>query len=233
MTRPQTNGFVTHGCDDRQISESRAEPVSKHGVAEHSVMTGNATAPVHVGALIGYARVSTSDQDPALQLDALATAGCARVFVEEASGAKADRPELARAVDYARPGDVLTVWRLDRLGRSLPHLVETVGTLEARGVGFKSLTEAIDTTSPTGRLLFHLMAAIGQFERDLIRERTHAGLAAARARGRIGGRPRAMSSQQSNVARQLHAAGELSVTEIAKMLDVSRATIYRSLAADG
>ena len=132
-------------------------------------------------AAIGYARVSTADQDPALQLDALAAAGCTKVFEDRASGARADRPGLRAALDYAREGDVLVAWKLDRLGRSLPHLIDTVAALEGRGVGFRSLTEAIDTTTPGGRLVFHLFAALGQFERDLIRERTRAGLVAAAA----------------------------------------------------
>ena len=139
-------------------------------------------------AFVGYARVSTLDQDPALQLDALAAAGCTKVFEERASGARADRPGLRQALDYVREGDVLVVWKLDRLGRSLVHLIETVTTLEQRGVGFRSITEAIDSTTPGGRLVFHLFGALGQFERDLIRERTRAGLAAAAARGRKGGR---------------------------------------------
>jgi DNA invertase Pin-like site-specific DNA recombinase len=139
---------------------------------------------------IGYARVSTPDQDTALQVDALKRAGCGRVFEDRASGAKADRPGLADALAYVREGDVLVVWKLDRLGRSLPHLIETVTALERNGVGFRSLTEAIDTTTPGGRLIFHMFGALGEFERDLIRERTRAGLAAAVARGRKGGRKR-------------------------------------------
>src|SRR5579864_7975147 len=139
-------------------------------------------------ALIGYARVSTLDQDPSLQLDALTAAGCGKIFDDQASGARADRPGLQRALDYARQDDVLVVWKLDRLGRSLPHLIEVVAALEQRGIGFRSITEAIDTTTPGGRLVFHLFGALGQFERDLIQERARAGLAAAAARGRKGGR---------------------------------------------
>ena len=135
-------------------------------------------------AAIGYARVSTTDQDLALQLDALAKVGCTRIFEDTASGAKAERPGLAAALSFAREGDILTVWKLDRLGRSLSHLIETVSALKARGVGFRSLTESIDTTTPGGRLVFHIFGALGQFERDLIRERTRAGLEAAAARGR-------------------------------------------------
>mgnify|MGYP001626276637 CR=1 FL=1 len=137
-------------------------------------------------ALIGYARVSTAEQDTALQTDALQKAGCERIFTDTASGAKTDRPGLAEALAYLREMDVLVVWRLDRLGRSLAHLIETIGALEARGVGFRSLTENIDTTTPGGRLIFHVFGALGQFERDLIRERTRAGLSAAAARGRKG-----------------------------------------------
>ncbi|EQD74022.1 resolvase domain-containing protein, partial [mine drainage metagenome] len=135
------------------------------------------TGELIAGHLVGYARVSTSDQDTALQRDALHAAGVAKVFEDVASGAKADRPGLAAARAYLREGDTLIVWKLDRLGRSLPHLVQTVTELAQRGVGFRSLTEAIDTTTPNGRLVFHLFAALADFERDLIRERTRAGLA--------------------------------------------------------
>src|SRR3990170_2840052 len=138
---------------------------------------------------IGYARVSTHEQTVALQRDALATAECARVFADTASGAKADRPWLEEALAFARAGDTLVVWKLDRLGRSLPHLLETVAGLQERGIGFKSLTEQIDTTTSGGKLIFHVFAALAEFERDVIRERTRAGLTAARARGRNGGRP--------------------------------------------
>ena len=152
-------------------------------------------------ALIGYARVSTVDQDPALQLDALAIVGCGKVFEDRASGARADRPGLFQALAYVRGGDVLVTWKLDRLGRSLPHLIETVAGLEQRGVGFRSITEAIDTTTPGGRLVFHLFGALGQFERDLIQERTRAGVAAATARGRKGGRKPVMVADKLERAR--------------------------------
>ncbi len=140
---------------------------------------------------IGYARVSTDDQRMDLQRDALTAAGCEKVFTDTASGAKAARPGLAEALAFARKGDVLVVWRLDRLGRSLPELVKVVGELEAAGVGFESVTERIETSSAAGRLVFHVFAALAEFERRLIVERTHAGLEAARARGRKGGRPAA------------------------------------------
>jgi DNA invertase Pin-like site-specific DNA recombinase len=140
--------------------------------------------------LIGYARVSTDDQNTKLQLDALTRAGCKRIFEEKASGAKNDRPELARAIAIARDGDALVVWKLDRLGRSLPHLIATIKELAAAGIGFRSLTEAIDTTSSGGKLIFHIFGALAEFERDIIRDRTNAGLKAARAEGRLGGRRR-------------------------------------------
>ena len=179
--------------------------------------------------LIGYARVSTLEQAPALQLDALKAAGCARVFCDHASGAIAERSELSHALDHLRAGDTLVVWRLDRLGRSLRHLIEIVGHLEERGIGLRSLQEAIDTTTPGGRLIFHVFGALAEFERDLIRERTQAGLAAARARGRRGGRPAALSAQKAQLARRMYASCEYTVATIATTLGVSRATIYRSL----
>src|SRR5689334_7385103 len=140
--------------------------------------------------LIGYARVSTGEQTLDLQTDALRAAGCDRLFTDTISGASTERVGLAAALDISRSGDTLVVWRLDRLGRSLRHLIETITTLEKQGVGFRSLTEAIDTTSPGGKLVFHLFGALAEFERDLIRARTRAGMAAARARGRVGGHPR-------------------------------------------
>ena len=137
--------------------------------------------------LAGYARVSTLDQNPELQLDALSAAGCEKIFEDRASGVQSDRPGLAQALEWLREGDTLVVWRLDRLGRSLPQLVATVRELEERGFGFRSLTEGVDTTTASGTLVFHVFGALAQFERDLVRERTMAGLAAARARGRVGG----------------------------------------------
>ena len=181
-------------------------------------------------ALIGYARVSTADQDTALQTDVLKKAGCTRIFEDTASGAKSDRPGLAAALAYLRDGDVLVVWRLDRLGRSLPHLIETIATLEAQGVGFRSLTENIDTTTPGGRLVFHVFGALGQFERDLIRERTRAGLMAAAARGRKGGRKRVMTPEKLQRAREYLANG-LNVREAAARIKVSKTSLYAALQA--
>ncbi len=181
---------------------------------------------------IGYARVSTGDQTLNLQLDALKVDGCERIFEETASGAKADRPLLKEATTYARAGDVLVVWRLDRLGRSLQHLLITISELAERGIGFKSLTEQIDTTTPGGKLVFHLFGSLAEFERDLIRERTQAGLAAARARGRLGGRPKKLdSAAKVAMARSLYNDKTNTVTNICTTLGISRATLYRSLGA--
>jgi len=177
---------------------------------------------------VGYARVSTVDQDPALQLDALASAGCTKVFEDRASGARADRVGLQSALDYVRDGDVLIVWKLDRLGRSLPHLIETIRTLEKRGVGFHSITEAIDTTTPGGRLVFHLFGALGQFERDLIRERTRAGLIAAAARGRKGGRKPVVNPEKLRRARGIIDHG-LTVREAASRLKIGKTALYEAL----
>lgn len=182
--------------------------------------------------IIGYARVSTTAQDEALQMDALHAAGAARVFVDHVTGTTRDRPALADALNFLRPGDVLVVWRLDRLGRSLRDLIDQVAALGEQGVEFRSLTEGIDTTTPSGRLMFHVMGALAEFERDLIVERTKAGLAAARARGRKGGRPRIMSTQRITTARQMHEAGQ-SYQAIADTLGVSRATVVRALSASG
>ncbi len=177
----------------------------------------------------GYARVSTSDQDLALQVHALEAAGCSRVLSETASGARAQRPQLERLLDQLREGDTLVVWRLDRLGRSVRHLVSLVEKLDAHGVGFRALDQQIDTTTASGRLQIHLFAALAEFERELGRERTRAGLQAARARGRRGGRPRALSADQVGVLRAMHQSREHTVTAIAAVLGVSRATIYREL----
>jgi len=183
--------------------------------------------------IIGYARVSTLDQNLELQRDALEKAGCERIFEDHIGGASSERPGWAKAQTALREGDTLVVWRLDRLGRSLKHLIDTVNELDARGVGFKSLNENIDTTTPGGRLVFHIFGALAEFERELIRERTHAGLAAARARGRKGGRPRKLNPRQVASARTLLQDGKHSVTEVAAMLGVSRNTLYRALRADG
>lgn len=177
--------------------------------------------------LVGYARVSTQDQDASLQRVALEGAGCDRIFQETASGAHRDRPELLAALEYMREGDTLVVWKLDRLARSLKQLIETVEGLEQRDVGFRSLTENIDTLSPGGKLVFHIFAALAEFERGLIRERTLAGLASAKARGRVGGRPKALSDKDKTAARALLADGGITVAEVAQRVGVSPATLYR------
>src|SRR5437764_6988199 len=153
---------------------------------------------------IGYARVSTLDQNLDLQEDALKAAGCEKIYTDKAGGTRAERPGLERALADLRPGDQLVVWKLDRLGRSLKHLIETVNDLRDRGVGFQSVQEAIDTTTSGGKLIFHVFGALAEFERDLIRERTRAGLQAARARGRQGGRPRSLDETTRAQARSLH-----------------------------
>ncbi len=178
--------------------------------------------------LVGYARVSTNDQNLDLQKDALQTAGCERLFTDTASGAKTERPGLTEALKQCRSGDTLVVWKLDRLGRSLPHLVDTVRDLLARGIGFKSLQENIDTTTSGGKLIFHLFASLAEFERDLIRERTNAGLSAARARGRKGGRPRGvMDARKQKAALALKNDPSRSVSEICQILDICRNTYYK------
>src|SRR5215211_3468619 len=175
--------------------------------------------------LIGYARVSTTDQTLALQQDALKAAGCEKIFTDTASGSRTDRPGLSEALDFARAGDTLVVWRLDRLGRSLAHLIESIKDLQQGGVQFKSLQEQLDTGTSGGKLVFHVFGALAEFERDLIRERTMAGLTAARARGRRGGRPRLRPEK----IRQLKIlAGDRSsrVRDICRTLRISRATFY-------
>lgn len=179
--------------------------------------------------LIGYARVSTLDQNPALQLDALHAAGCERVFEEKASGAKEDRPQLAKTLDHMRSGDVLVVWKLDRLARSLKQLVTVLDDLGQRGIGFRCLAPAIDTTTPEGRLLYSITGAFAEFERAIIQQRTRAGLKAALARGRKGGRPPALAAEDLTKARALLRDPLISVKAIAEVFGVSRATLYNYL----
>lgn len=179
--------------------------------------------------LVGYARVSTQDQDPALQLDALKAAGCEKVFTEKASGAQRERPQLQAALDYMREGDTLVIWKLDRLARSLKQLIETVEGLAARGIGLRSLTEAIDTTTSGGKLIFHIFGALAEFERGVIRERTRAGLDAARARGRTGGRPSALSPDDLAAAKALLCDPDITVEQVARRLGVVPSTLYRHI----
>jgi DNA invertase Pin-like site-specific DNA recombinase len=178
--------------------------------------------------LIGYARISTQEQTLNLQKDTLQQAGCTKIFTDTASGTKAERKGLEQALAYVRKGDTLVVWRLDRLGRSLPHLISTMTDLEERGIGFKSLTENIDTTTSGGKLVFHIFGALAEFERNLIKERTQAGLVAARARGRKGGRPKVLNGRQLGIAQDLYER-RYPIMEICKTLKISKATLYRSI----
>ena len=181
---------------------------------------------------IGYARVSTKEQELSLQLDALKKAGCTKIYQEKITGAKKERPELQKLLDHLREGDTVVIWKLDRLGRSLKDLVSLINDIQGRGAGLKSLNDAIDTSTPSGKLTFHLFAALAEFERDIIRKRTLAGLEAARARGRNGGRPKGLSKEAQHkavVAEKLYKEGELTTTQICKELSISRNTLYSYL----
>lgn len=177
--------------------------------------------------LIGYARVSTDDQNLNLQHDALKNAGCEKIFDDQITGSKIQRPGLDALLEFARTGDVIVVWRLDRLSRSLKDLIEMVSLLDSKKVGLKSLQESIDTSSSSGKLIFHIFGALAEFERNLIRERTHAGLQAARARGRTGGRPLKLSKTQQNLAIQLYRAKSHSINQICELIGVSKPTLYK------
>ena len=176
---------------------------------------------------IGYARISTDEQKLDLQEDALRKVGCKQIYKDIASGAKTQRKGLDDALNYARPGDTFVVWKLDRLGRSLTHLIEIIRIIESRGIAFRSLQENIDTNTPGGKLIFHMFGALAEFERDLIRERTKAGLTAARARGRVGGRPKAMDDKKIRQAKALMADPNNSIADICKSLNVKRSTLYK------
>jgi DNA invertase Pin-like site-specific DNA recombinase len=178
---------------------------------------------------IGYARVSTHEQSLDLQNDALKKAGCKKIFVDQVSGVAAARPGIDEALSHFRKGDTLVVWRLDRLGRSLKHLIELIAQLEAMKVGFQSLQESIDTTNIGGKLVFHLFGALAEFERGLIRERTKAGLTAARARGRLGGRPKALDKKQRRLVVRLYNERKSTAKEICEMMNISRPTLYSYL----
>jgi DNA invertase Pin-like site-specific DNA recombinase len=176
---------------------------------------------------IGYGRVSTVDQNLNLQIDALEKAGCEKIFTDTASGSLNLRKGLIDAIEFCRAGDSLVVWKLDRLGRSLKHLIETVNRLQAKDIGFVSLQENVDTTSSGGKLVFHVFGALAEFERELVRERTRAGLAASRSRGRLGGRPKKLSNKQIELAQKLMKDPTNSIKEICGALQISRATLYR------
>src|SRR5215213_5917808 len=176
---------------------------------------------------VGYARVSTFDQNLDLQKDTLTRAGCEKIFTDTMSGAKAERPGLVQALTFMRASDVLVVWKLDRLGRSLKNLIDVVTELDTLEIGFRSVTESIDTTTSGGKLIFHIFGALAEFERNLIRERTQAGLAAARARGRRGGHPKSLTDKKLEMARTLYADKSNSVEEICRTLGISRMTLWR------
>ena len=178
---------------------------------------------------IGYARVSTEDQNLDLQNDALKQAGCDKIIEEKASGAKTDRAGLDEALSFLRKGDTLVVWKLDRLGRSLQHLIQVVNQLREKGIFFRSIQESLDTSSSGGKLIFHIFGALAEFERDVIRDRTMAGLAAARARGRVGGRPKIMTDKKVRLAKTLLADHTNTIDDVCETLGVSRATLYRYL----
>ncbi|MBI0065033.1 recombinase family protein [Bifidobacterium polysaccharolyticum] len=183
--------------------------------------------------LIGYARVSTLEQNEELQTDALKKAGCGRIYVDHSSGAKASRPQQDRMLEALHEGDTVVVWKLDRLGRSVQNLVDLMDRFHKQGVGFRSLTENMDTSTPGGVLVFNIFSALAQFERDLIRERTMAGLTAARARGRKGGRPYKLSDKDVAMVRQLYDSRTVTVKEIAARFNVSRSTIYKAIGRAG
>jgi DNA invertase Pin-like site-specific DNA recombinase len=178
--------------------------------------------------LIGYARVSTDDQKTSLQLDELNKAGCEKIFQDEGySGAKFKRPGLTNLLEHMRKGDTVVVWKLDRLGRGLRDLIELMNTFESKGIGFKSITEGIDTTTTTGRLVFHIFASLAEFERELIKERTMAGLKAARARGKLGGRPPKISPEQKEMIKKMHADITIPIDQILKTFQISKTTLYK------
>ncbi|NET35544.1 MAG: recombinase family protein [Cyanothece sp. SIO1E1] len=181
---------------------------------------------------IGYARVSTKEQNLSLQIDALKKEGCYMVFQEKVSGSKADRPELRKMIEQLREGDIIIIWKLDRLGRSLRDLVNLIREIQDRGAGLKSLNDSIDTTTAHGKLIFHIFASLAEFERDIISERTKAGLASARARGRVGGRPKGLSKEaldKAIIVETLYKQGDMSIAQICKHVSIARSTVYNYL----
>jgi DNA invertase Pin-like site-specific DNA recombinase len=179
--------------------------------------------------LVGYARISTGDQNLNLQMDALKRAGCEKIFSDVASGSREDREGLEESINFVRDADTLVVWRLDRLGRSLKHLIDTITELQEKNIGFRSLQENIDTTTSGGKLVFHIFGALAEFEREISRDRTRAGLASARARGRNGGRKRVMDNTKVEIAKSLRNDPKYTISEICKSLHVSKSTLYRYL----
>jgi DNA invertase Pin-like site-specific DNA recombinase len=219
----------------KRTKSDAASRSKRRGPIRKKVARAPAAPPTGLAALkpmlIGYARVLTVDQNLALQRDALTEAGCQKIFTEQMSGAVADRPALHDTLEFARSGDTLIVWKLDRLARSMKQLIETIEDMRVRGIGFRSLTEALDTTTAQGRLVFHMFGALAEFERSLIRERTQAGLAAARRLGRTGGRPPKLTDDDIEAAKALLANPDIGVTQIAHRLGVSPATLYRYIPA--
>ena len=215
----------------RRAGEAATSPVRGEGRASAIIRCRRCRPHTSKPMLIGYARVSTADQNLALQRDALTEAGCAKIFTEQMSGAVTDRPALHDALEFSRSSDTLIVWKLDRLARSMKQLIETIETLRVRDIGFRSLTEALDTTTAQGRLVFHMFGALAEFERSLIRERTQAGLAAARRAGRTGGRPPKLTEEDVEAAKAMLANPDIGVTQIAHRLGVSPATLYRYIPA--
>ncbi|MAS96143.1 MAG: resolvase [Verrucomicrobiales bacterium] len=183
--------------------------------------------------LFGYARVSTSDQNNEAQIEALREAGAERIFEEKGSGGRWDRPELQKMLDQLRKGDVVTVWKLDRLSRSLLDLLRIIARLDELGVGFRSITESVDTTTPAGRMLLQMIGAFAEFERSMIRERTREGLKAARKKGRIGGRPKALSEDQIAEAKKMIESGKKTKADVARLFDVHPSTISRLVSTNG
>jgi DNA invertase Pin-like site-specific DNA recombinase len=210
--------------------KGRGRPGARKNASAKPTLRADGVTPIK-GMLIGYARVSTIDQNLALQRDALTESGCGKIFTEQLSGAVRDRPALHDALEFARSGDTIVVWKLDRLARSMKQLIETIETLRVRGIGFRSLTEAIDTTTAQGLLVFHMFSALAEFERGLIRERTQAGLAAARRIGRTGGRPPKLTDEDIEAAKAMLANPDIGVIQIAHRLGVSPATLYRYIPA--
>lgn len=178
---------------------------------------------------IGYARVSTDDQNLNLQYDALKNAGCERIFNDQITGTKINRPGLDSALEFARENDVIVVWRLDRLSRSLKDLIEIVALLDSRKIGLRSLHESIDTSSSSGKLIFHIFGALAEFERNLIRERTYAGLQAARSRGKNGGRPKKLNATKAKLANDLYNEKTRSIQQICELIGISKPTLYKYL----
>jgi DNA invertase Pin-like site-specific DNA recombinase len=220
---------TVRGAHGLKTKERRRSYGARNPVSEDTARIVKDKATDHDDHLIGYARVSTSGQDLALQVDALQSAGCERIYRDVGSGSIRRRPELDKCLDYLRQGDTLVVWRLDRLGRSLRHLLELVAGLQERHIAFRSLKENIDTSTATGRLFFHLVGALAEFERELIRERSAAGREAARARGRHGGRPRLLTPDKLAAAIAMRAQGQLTMAQIADVLEVGRSTLYQHL----